>query len=363
MSEVSVASSEVKLEPLARKNYWTLDIVKFFCALTIISAHFASEWGTFPSVIDYAFSIYIIAVPFFFACSGFLFFVKLNSIPTKEGKFTYFLNYEKRILIMYGLWTLVYLIHIISGWCSKGIFNIKTILNWLHMAAVIQTYSTIWFLPALAVGIAIAYFLVTRLSKGQMIALCVALYVFGMFGQTYSFVFAGTPVGTFYEWYLIAFKTTRNGVFNAVPFIYMGYLAAGGNMQPSKEKAIKYGVCAGVSFGLMIGESFILKMKFNVTGMDFGVFVAVFTYFLLMTALCIDLKERKIFVWFRKLSILIFVTQRIFLSMLPFFFPEVFAFLYKNSYVGLIVVIALTIGFSIGFIFLSKKVKFLKRMY
>ena len=362
MSEVTTGS-ETMLKPLERKNYWALDIVKFICALTIISAHFASEWGSFPSVVDYAFSIYIIAVPFFFACSGFLFFVKLNTIPTREGKFSYLWNYEKRILIMYGLWSAVYMIHVVASWAANESFGIKNVLNWLHMAIVLQTYSTIWFLPALAVGVAIAYFLVTRLSKGQMIALCAVLYVFGMFGQTYSFVFAGTPVGTFYEWYLIVFKTTRNGVFNALPFIYMGYLASGAKIEPNKSNALKYGACAAVSFGLMIGESFILKMKFNVTGMDFGIFVAVFTYFLLMTALCIDLKERKIFVWLRKLSILIFVSQRLFLSLLPYFLPELFATLYKNSYFGLILVIALTIGFSVGFIFLSKKVKFLKRMY
>ena len=362
MSE-AVKTSDLQLEPLKRKNYWTLDIAKFICALFIISAHFASEWGKFPTVIDYAFSIYIVSVPFFFACSGFLFFVKLNSIPTKEGKFSYFLNYEKRIFILYGLWTAVYMIHVISSWCIKGIFNITTILNWLHSALVIQTYSTIWFLPALGVGIALAYFLVTRLSKTQMIILCVALYVFGMLGYTYYFIFEGTPIGTFYSWYCVVFKTTRNGLFNALPFIYMGYLASNMNMQPSKDKAVKYGICAGVSFALMIVESFILKLKFNVTGMDFGIFVAVFTYFLLLTALSIDLKERKIFIWFRKLSILIFVSQRLFLTALPYFFPSVFGVLYKNSYIGLIVVIALTVGFSIGFIHLSKKVKFLKKMY
>lgn len=346
-----------------RKNYWTLDIVKFICALFIISAHFASEWGHFPTVIDYAFSIYIIAVPFFFACSGFLFFVKLNSIPTKEGKFAYFIKYEKRIWIMYGLWTAIYFIYSVIRWGQKGILNIQTFLNWLHSALVFQTFSTIWFLPALAVGIAIAYFLVTRLTKKQMIALCVVLYIFGMFGYTYSFVFEGTFVSEIYRIYHLIFKTTRNGLFNAVPFIYMGYLATAQCQSPSRDKAIKYGALAGASLVLMVAESFILKLKFNVTGMDIGVFVAVFTYFLLMTALNIDIKERPVFAWFRKLSILIFVSQRIFLTVLPGLLPGVFNTLYANSYIGMFIVIGLTVAFSVGIILLSKKVSFLKKFY
>lgn len=361
MSENNLMDN-VQLQPLERKNYWALDVVKFVCALLIISAHFASERGHFPTIIDYGFSLYIIAVPFFFACSGFLFFVKLNSLPTRQEKFTYFIKYEKRIFIMYGLWTAVYMIHVVTSWFVKG-FTIKAVLNWLHMALAIQTYSTIWFLPALATGIAIMYFLVTKLSKAQLITVCVLLYIFGMLGYTYYFVIDGTPIATFYDWFVMIFKTTRNGVFNAVPFVCMGYFASNLKLEPSKDKAIKYGACAGVSLLLMVGESFLLKLKFNVTGMDFGIFVAIFTYFLLMTALCIDLKERKIFVWLRKLSILIFVSQRLFLSLLPFFFPKVFDALYANSYFGLIIVLALTIGFSIGFILLSKKVKFLKYMY
>lgn len=360
MSEAVVNNTQ--LQPLERKNYWALDVVKFICALLIISAHFASEKGHFPTIIDYGFSLYIISVPFFFACSGFLFFVKLNTLPSKEEKFAYFIKYEKRIWIMYGLWTAVYMIHIVTSWFAKG-FTIESVLNWLHMALVIQTYSTIWFLPALAVGIAIMYFLVTKLSKVQLIVVSVLLYIFGMFGATYYFVVSGTPVGTFYDWFLLVFKTTRNGVFNAIPFICMGYFASNLKLEPSKNKAIKYGACAGVSLVLMVAESFILKLKFNVTGMDVGIFVAVFTYFLLMTALYIDLKERKIFIWIRKLSILIFVSQRLFLSLLPYFFPKVFNVLYANSYLGLIIVLALTIVFSIGFILLSNKVKFLKRMY
>lgn len=97
--------------------------------------------------------------------------------------------------------------------------------------------------------------------------------------------------------------------------------------------------------------------------MDFCIFVTVFTYFFMLALLHIDLKEHRLWLWMRKLSILLFTCQRIFLSVLPGYLPSVFEILYANSYVGLAVVIGMTLFFSVLIVLLSNKVKFLKRMY
>ena len=109
-----------------------------------------------------------------------------------------------------------------------------------------------------------------------------------------------------------------------------------------------------------MAESFFLKLKFDVTGMDFIFTLLPFTYFLMKTLLGIDLKERGVYVYCRKLSLLMFVSQRLFLSVFPAVFPSLFGVLYKNNYVGLFIVLALTIGFSLAVVLLSKKVKMLK---
>lgn len=344
-----------------RKNYWSLDFAKFLCALTIISAHFASEWASFPTVVDYAFSIYVIAVPFFFCCSGFLFFKKLLSIEDPQEKWRYFIKYEKRIWIMYGLWTLVYFPFILVSWIRSGEFVVR-LLNFIHSALVFQTYATLWFLPALAVGIAIIYFLVYRLSWRKMLVVSVLLYIFGMLAYTYYFVVDGTPIADFYDAFVKIFKTTRNGAFNGAPFIFMGYTIAAREREPSKSAFIKYGALAIASLLAVVAESFLLKFKFNVTGMDFGIFLVPFTYFFMMTVLNLELKERKIWLWCRKLSLLMFTSQRLFLSALPSVLPTLFGVIYSNSYVGLVAVITLTCAFSAVLILLSNKVKFLKRM-
>ena len=361
MSEVAVKES-VDLKPLERKNYWGLDIAKFLCAITIISAHFASEWASFPTMVDYVFSIYVVAVPFFFACSGFLFFVKLNQLPTKEMQWKYFIKYEKRIWIMYGCWTAVYLPFIITSWVKNGIFGLEKVLDWLHTSLVFQTYATIWFLPALAIGIAITYFLIKKVPLKWVIVISCVLYIIGMFGSTYDFLVEDTFIGKIYDGYLVAFKTVRNGLFNAVPFLVMGYMVSKKTIVPNKKSFLTNGALACLCLGLMVAECFLLKLKAQVTGMDINIFVVPFTYFFMMAAMNLELQDRRIYVWLRKLSLLMFVSQRLFLTALPVVLPSVFETLYSNSYVGLIVVLGLTIGFSVLFIKLSEKFKALKYM-
>lgn len=349
-------------DSLIRKNYWSLDIAKFFCSILIISAHFASEWASFPTMVDYAFSLYVIAVPFFFCCSGFLFFKKLISMQTKTEQWTYFCKYEKRIWIMYGLWTLVYFPFVLLSWIRKGTLGLETILRYLHMALVSQTYSTIWFLPALAVGIAILYLLYRKCSFRMIAVISVVLYIIGMFGYTYHFVVDDSFIGKIYDVYMLLFKTIRNGLFNGVPFLFVGCVAAAKNIQPSRKRVLKYACSAGISIVAMVIECFVLKLKWNVTGMDICIFVVPFTVFFLLAMLHLDLRERRLFLWLRKLSLLIFVSQRLFLSALPSLFPRFFEPLYANSYLGLCVVIGVTIAFSLLFSIASNKITFLKKM-
>lgn len=347
---------------VTRKNYCSLDIAKFFCAILIISSHFASEWGNFPTIIDYGFSLYVIAVPFFFCCSGFLFFKKLYALPSKEEKKKYFVQYEKRIWTMYGLWSAVYFIHVVYDWIVDKELSVIVVLKYLYRCIVFSSYSTIWFLPALGVGVAITYFMVMKLKKKHIIAIAILLYIFSMFGYTYRFVFAGTPIESFYELYCEFFVSSRNGVFNGVPYIFMGSLISQKDIKTSVKGFFKFAVPAGVSLCLVIVEAVVLKIKFNVTGMDVGVFIVAFTYFFMMALLHLDIKENKLWIWFRKLSLLIFVSQRIFLSALPDMFPTVFEKIYANSYIGLLAVIGMTVALSVVLILLSKKVKIIKKM-
>ena len=343
-----------------KKKFYTLDIAKFICAILIISAHFCAEIGKFPTIIDNLFSVYIFAVPFFFACSGFLFFNNLNRFESKEDKFKYFIKYEKRLWIMYGCWSLLYFIYVVYCWIKTGVFGIPQILRYLHMAVTIQTYATIWFLPALAIGIAVTYYMVTRFSKRTCLLIVSFLYLFSMLGASYNFLLEGTFLEGFFDLYLLVFKSSRNGLFNAVPFIYFGYLCVNENIAEKKKLTFK-NICFTFLFiVLTVIECIVLKFKFGVSGGDVVLFLVPSTYFAIKTCVSIQLKENKIWLWMRKLSLLMFLSQRIFLTVLFGEIPIYRQLITWNSYFGLAVVLALTIVFSYAFIKLSEKFKFFK---
>ena len=123
-----------------------------------------------------------------------------------------------------------------------------------------------------------------KITKIAAVILSLAL-VIGMFGYTYNFLIGDTFIGKAYEIYLVAFKTVRNGLFNGVPFIVMGYALTTKEIKPSKKALITNGALATVSLCLMVAECFVLKIKGNVSGMDINLFVVPFTYFFMMVAL------------------------------------------------------------------------------
>ncbi len=63
---------------LEKKQYFAIDFMKFALAVLLICAHASSEKLSFPVYIDIWFSLYIIAVPFFFTTSAFFFFQESN---------------------------------------------------------------------------------------------------------------------------------------------------------------------------------------------------------------------------------------------------------------------------------------------
>lgn len=88
------------METMKKEKYGAIDIVKFLFAILIVCAHYISEYadGRINKFIEYASSLYIIVVPFFFVCSGFLLFTKVLSKPSEyEAGKNLIKNYIKRI--------------------------------------------------------------------------------------------------------------------------------------------------------------------------------------------------------------------------------------------------------------------------
>jgi peptidoglycan/LPS O-acetylase OafA/YrhL len=341
------------------KNYNALDVAKFVCAEMILCAHFASTWGQFPPLLDDAFSLYVIGVPFFFACSGFLLFEKLGSLGAAE-KSQALWKYGLHILRMYLAWSAIYFVFVGIGWIQEPV-SAAIVLAYFHRALVFTTYATIWFLPALLAGVLIVYWLSRWLSFRAILYLALTCYLAGSLGYSYSFLLAGRPaLETAFRLHDQVFITTRNGLFNGFPFVALGaWMASRGK----RMSATTSGLLAAFSLALLAGEAFGLKLGFGVSGVDTAISLVPFTFFFMEFLLALEFKDRKIYSRLREMSTLIFLSQRIFISALPSVLPAAWvAAAFRNSYLALAATLGATALLSWSGIKLSERHGFLKAL-
>lgn len=345
------------------KEKGLIDVVKLLFAMLIVLAHFAAEWGNFSGLVDYFFSLYIIVVPFFFCCSGYFLYSKINKCKNHSDRRLIYKNYILRIISLYLYWSIIYFAFQILDWVLWGA-TVKDVLHYFHTAIVFTTYPTIWFLPACAVAAGMIYWLNERLSLRRISIIAIILYVIGSLGYSYDFILSLNGmqgIKKIYEIYNSLFITTRNGIFNGFPWFFLGCLIAKYSSNMRKHRLL---YCFGtmVFLALTIGEAVLIKFKFNSLGVDTVFFLIPFIFCLMMFLVKenVYIKSGK---WMRNMSTLIFVSQRIFLTAIPTVFPPFSNILSHNSYLGAVFVLACVFGLSLIIMAGSKKYSILKKLW
>lgn len=346
----------------ANSTYGGLDILKFVFALLIVMAHYISEYaeGRINSLIEYSSSIYVVVVPFFFTCSGFLLF-------RKEKKTTNFWNvvseYIKKILIMYLGWSSIYFLFKLMTWIKYGT-SVKEVLNYFIHCVTYSTYKTIWYLPALVIGVIITYIIYTKFNIKTLCIVSTMFYMVGCLGVSYSFLVSGTIFERLLNGYNYIFESTRNGIFNGFPFVALGCVIAKnegetGFYNKSYVPRIVLLLILGIGF---IMEAFIIKFKFHAVNVNTLLLLLPFSFILVEIAILCPIKTTPLLVWMRKMSTVIFLSQRLFLSAIPDLNPT--GVLIKiwngNPYIGMIILVLLVMFFSAFIIELGKKSRIIK---
>ena len=323
-------------------GYGAVDIVKLLLALLIVSAHYISEnaAGRIHPVSDYASSIYVIVVPFFFACSGFFLFRKM-----KDGNFSKIIlwTYCKKLLIMYFGWSLVYVCFTMLTWMKYGTSR-TDVLHYFLTCVTYSTYKTIWFLPATVVGAVLVFFFAQKVGARWTAFLGCIFYILGCLGASYSFRIEGSKI---LECYNYIFFTTRNGIFNGFPFVLIGYMISMKDENSYSENVIRNLVLTCIFGMFFIAEALVIK-KLGAVNVNTLIMLLPFTYFFLLWCLGIRMKTTRVTIWFRKMSTDIFLCQRIYLSALPELFQKsLFEQLLRgNPYIGWFTMLALSIATS-----------------
>lgn len=293
----------------AKVNYNAMDVVKFLSAILLVCAHTASERVSLPGGLDLCCSLYIVTVPFFFVASSFFLFRKLETQTCNERSASY-KKYSCRIWKMYLAWSLIYFCFVVAKWILNG-SETDEIVRYFHHALVFSTYPTIWFLPALWIGVSLVYLCRYKWKWSNQCSLLTALLLYCIGAFEYSYHSLSSFTDTLHEIYTSIFVTWRNGIFNAFIYAFIGCkIATGGKF--------KYSIIGTLIFGILfLVEAFVMKRIVPTADANFLLMLVPFSYFFFSVVYQIKLPESKIYVPLRKMSMLIFVSQRLFLTAIP----------------------------------------------
>lgn len=344
---------------VSKLQYNMMDVVKFLSAILLVCAHTASERVDLPVILDLACSLYIVTVPFFFAASSFLFFMKLNRCE-EEGQKSVYRKYTKRIGLMYFAWSLIYFCFVATTWVLTDAGS-DVILSYFHSCLIYTTYPTLWFLPALWIAVSLVYLMIYRLRWSISIVFIVALilYVFG--AVEYSYHSLSSITNSINDSYVAVMKSWRNGIFNGFIYACIGYIMAKGKSKLNLVKSSIGTCCFGVAF---LAEAFLMKRIAPSADANFLLMLVPFSYFFFDLVCRIPLPDSKIYIPLRKMSMLIFVSQRLFLTAIPSVVTARCVAgpwdITNNGILALLMVLAEVLIFSYIIMIMSKRIKLLQ---
>lgn len=207
---------------MKHKEYNSLDLFKFVFAIVVVSIH------TQPFLdIKERFNWYYIhtfgnlAVPFFFMTSGFLLFKNINGLETTEQK-KKVKKYILHLLKIYIVWCIIWLPWKMLNFFNSGHFTAKDILLYFRDVMFVEAGDALWYLPALAVAVALVYFLLKKINIEMIIVIALLFYVMGYAISSWYGLFESN---TIVQMYYFVFSTTYNGVMIGFLFVTLGIYA------------------------------------------------------------------------------------------------------------------------------------------
>ncbi len=278
-----------------------LDICKILMAVLVVGIH-TRPFGFNDALQGVYFFATRLCVPFFFTASAYFFYLKQHSL----------LKYIKRIGILYLVWFLLFLpinFHSLMSMSFPELF-VKIFL--------FGPGQGMWYLTASIWGMIILEFLLKIFKPKTAFVISCLLFVFGCWSITWA--------NSDYFISLLGFKFPNplghyNATYRALAFMAMGMLLAKGknNGKGFCPKFLALGFAA--SFFLMYAEyAFDVSfLKSHDTHMNLFHLPAMFFFFSFWNNIEIPLSKDKS-VLFRKISILLYLSHRMFRKILiPYF--------------------------------------------
>ena len=257
----------------------SIDIFRLICAIMVVSIHtgplveFGDNWHYVAAQV-----LPRIGVPFFFCTCGYYY---IGSLLKGQYKFW---QTMKRLLITYGLWSIIYYMpdvkNVLNGSASLSGFFI----NCLRQFVIYGSREHFWFFPAIFFSITAAT-LFAKIGKLSWLAgASVVAYILGLLGCSYYGIGNQIPFITL----LInssRYDLIRRIVLMGFPFFMVGYFLQKVNLSRISNRGI--GILEGIfTAGFLLEIILVNKLQIQV-----NIYITVFLYLLLFNTMLLLLKN------------------------------------------------------------------------
>ncbi|GAB6011969.1 acyltransferase [Viscerimonas tarda] len=212
----------------------TIDYFKLFLCVLVMTIHMSPLFTADKANLGgwlISNGISRIAVPCFFLLNGYFIQGKLNN---RQGIYSYL----KRMLKIYIVWTLIFIPFFLGR--SHTQIALFVVFGYYHL----------WYLPALMLAV-FGLFVLKKAIKSDktLLILIVVIYFIGYIIQ-YYLIDSDIPRA-------IKLVISRNGLFNALPFVFLGYYIKAYEDKLKRIKNIHLYITTVLCFVLMGIESYI----------------------------------------------------------------------------------------------------------
>lgn len=208
-----------------KRGYPNLDAAKFLCALLIVIIH-TSPLQNVSAVAHFYVNDVItrVAVPLFFAMSGFLFFRKLDfaegKIARTKRNFACILKATRKNMLLYIAWSLIYLVIVLPEWYRTGWWGLPAIKDWLYSLLFSGAYYHLWYLLALVVSLPVLYVLLMYIPLKRFWVVGSVLWILEC--VTYSYSWIGVDQIPLIMAISNRMPVVFDALFRAVPLLFIG---------------------------------------------------------------------------------------------------------------------------------------------
>ena len=262
-----------------KKRNASIDIFRLICAVMVVSIHtgplaeLGHDWWYLTVEI-----LPRIGVPFFFCTMGYYY---IGSLLKGQYKFW---QTMKRLLITYGLWSIIYYIPDVKQVLNGSVSLEGFLINCVRQFLIYGSREHFWFFPAVFFALIITT-LFAKIGKLSWLAgLSVVAYILGLLGCSYYGVGNQIP-GVSILINSAQYGLIRRIVLMGFPFFMMGYFLQKANIEKIKNKT-----CIILEGILLI--AFLAEIIFvNRIQIQANVIITVFLYLLLYNTMLLLLKN------------------------------------------------------------------------